>query len=256
MAKRKCKHAFMLAMLRDGSTHRAFVVDIGRLPEPDYMDPDVLSIKCGDCHEQMSIGETSDDYEIGAWLPPSTSFLIERAASQDGWAWDPSRPVAGQYEESLNASVDEQLAVAKDKMRPPQGCECHQEAGDSACPVHPPDPAELAYAKSIGAPYQIGAHDPGEDALRDPAVTEHNAAVLAERNCPTCDSPRPHLHPAMQFEGEVQMCTDRYHQTVTAENTQASIDRLLAEQTRHDVAASVVRHDAFAVDDNKTGGDS
>lgn len=32
----------------------------------------------------------------------------------------------------------------------------------------------------------------------------------AER-CPTCDSPRPHLHPAVQYEGEVQLCRDAWH---------------------------------------------
>lgn len=32
-----------------------------------------------------------------------------------------------------------------------------------------------------------------------------------QRNCPTCDSPQPHLHPAMQHGGEVQPCTDPWH---------------------------------------------
>lgn len=31
-------------------------------------------------------------------------------------------------------------------------------------------------------------------------------------NCPTCKSPAPHLHPAMQFEGEVQPCKDKWHE--------------------------------------------
>ena len=31
------------------------------------------------------------------------------------------------------------------------------------------------------------------------------------QRCPTCDSPKPHLHPAMQYEGEVQPCKDEWH---------------------------------------------
>jgi hypothetical protein len=31
------------------------------------------------------------------------------------------------------------------------------------------------------------------------------------RRCPTCDSPRPGLHPAVQEGGEVQPCPDDFH---------------------------------------------
>lgn len=30
-------------------------------------------------------------------------------------------------------------------------------------------------------------------------------------SCPTCGSPAPHLHPAVQFEGETEPCTDQFH---------------------------------------------
>lgn len=48
--------------------------------------------------------------------------------------------------------------------------------------------------------------------------------------CPTCNSPAPHLHPAVQCEGEVQPCNNDYHRQLTPENTRQRIienDRLL-----------------------------
>lgn len=36
--------------------------------------------------------------------------------------------------------------------------------------------------------------------------------------CPTCNSPAPHLHPAMQHEGEVEVCTDDFHLQNTPQN--------------------------------------
>lgn len=37
--------------------------------------------------------------------------------------------------------------------------------------------------------------------------------------CPRCKSTAPHLHPAVQHEGEVALCTDAYHLTPTPQNT-------------------------------------
>lgn len=45
------------------------------------------------------------------------------------------------------------------------------------------------------------------------------------KHCPRCDSPQPHLHPAIQFEGEVQPCAHPYHLTQTPQNTPEKIQR-------------------------------
>lgn len=44
-------------------------------------------------------------------------------------------------------------------------------------------------------------------------------AMTSCPTCPTCGSPAPHRHPAVQHEGEVQPCRDPFHLTVTPENT-------------------------------------
>jgi hypothetical protein len=39
------------------------------------------------------------------------------------------------------------------------------------------------------------------------------------KKCQTCDSPAPHLRPAVQHGGEVQVCRDRFHSKITPQNT-------------------------------------
>jgi hypothetical protein len=36
--------------------------------------------------------------------------------------------------------------------------------------------------------------------------------------CPTCKSPSPELHPAVQHEGEVETCVDEFHLRLTPMN--------------------------------------
>ena len=49
--------------------------------------------------------------------------------------------------------------------------------------------------------------------------------------CPRCDSPAPHLHPAVQFEGEVETCTHDFHLMLTPQNTPEYIKGVLAKRS-------------------------
>jgi ubiquitin-protein ligase len=44
-------------------------------------------------------------------------------------------------------------------------------------------------------------------------LTEHDFPM----KCPTCGSPDPRRHPAVQFEGEVQLCEDNWHKPTTSQ---------------------------------------
>jgi hypothetical protein len=46
-------------------------------------------------------------------------------------------------------------------------------------------------------------------------------------HCPRCDSPQPHLHPAVQAGGEVQPCPHEYHDTITPSQPNGRIFQLL-----------------------------
>jgi len=60
--------------------------------------------------------------------------------------------------------------------------------------------------------------------------------------CPTCESPKPNLHP-IQHEGEVQPCADAFHDRVTAENTPEKIAVLASfrHPTVSEVEAEILR---------------
>jgi hypothetical protein len=47
--------------------------------------------------------------------------------------------------------------------------------------------------------------------------------------CPRCDSPAPHLHPAVQCEGEVELCTHHFHLTPTNQNRPEWIENVRAK---------------------------
>jgi hypothetical protein len=55
---------------------------------------------------------------------------------------------------------------------------------------------------------------------------------MAQEKCPSCQSHAPHLHPAVQHEGEVTLCRDEFHLRVTPENTPERIASVNALRTK------------------------
>lgn len=52
--------------------------------------------------------------------------------------------------------------------------------------------------------------------------------------CPTCKSSAPHLHPAVQHEGEVHTCADEFHLRETPQNKPEYIALVQAERERRE----------------------
>lgn len=57
-----------------------------------------------------------------------------------------------------------------------------------------------------------------------------SGCYVGKRPCPRCGSPEPHLHPAVQIEGEVEICTDDFHLIRTNRTRQSYIDSVLAKR--------------------------
>lgn len=54
-----------------------------------------------------------------------------------------------------------------------------------------------------------------------------NYAPHPQHRCPTCNSRYPERHPAMAFEGEVEICVDDFHLIPTNTNRPEYIQRVL-----------------------------
>jgi hypothetical protein len=48
--------------------------------------------------------------------------------------------------------------------------------------------------------------------------------------CPRCNSTAPHMHPAVQHEGEVELCTHDFHLMPTRQNVPAYIAAVRSKQ--------------------------
>jgi hypothetical protein len=85
----------------------------------------------------------------------------------------------------------------------PRGAE-RDETGD---PVATPDDflVEARAAANAVAPY---VHVVDGQLAVGPG---HPIAPTPSGHCPTCDSPSPERHPAVQFGGEVEICSDPWH---------------------------------------------
>jgi hypothetical protein len=73
----------------------------------------------------------------------------------------------------------------------------------------------------VNDPMRHISHAVGEMCPRD-AGSDSTSDSAPPLRCPRCDSPAPHLHPAVQSEGEVQRCPHPYHSTPTNQNRVAA----------------------------------
>lgn len=67
---------------------------------------------------------------------------------------------------------------------------------------------------------------------------------MNETKCPRCDSPSPKLHPAIQYEGEVQLCNHPWHESVATDTSasaakEAPIEPTTAQLTEAQVALNI-----------------
>lgn len=61
--------------------------------------------------------------------------------------------------------------------------------------------------------------------------------------CPRCGSDHPHLHPAVQVGGEVELCTHDFHLTQTGQNTPSYVAAVLQKR---EAATLVAEYAAIA----------
>jgi hypothetical protein len=66
------------------------------------------------------------------------------------------------------------------------------------------------------------------------ASAEHDLDVAEGRRCPRCGSSQPHLHPAVQFEGEVEVCPHAFHEQETPQNRPEFIAAVRAKRDATD----------------------
>jgi hypothetical protein len=116
---------------------------------------------------------------LKAQLPPPTKVF------RDGWHW---LPRASWTLAELNGDTLEVVTYFEDTGRK----------------------LEIRHSSDGGGMYlHCGSRGEGWE---DIAAAIQAAMVWTDtEHCPTCDSPQPHLHPAVQFEGEVQPCKDPWH---------------------------------------------
>lgn len=64
-----------------------------------------------------------------------------------------------------------------------------------------------------------------------------NYAPHPHHRCQKCNSPDPHRHPAMAFEGEVELCTDDFHLIPTSQNRPGFIAAVMEKRAKTGDAA-------------------
>jgi hypothetical protein len=129
--------------------------------------------------------------------------------------WDRARSL-----ESENARLREALSDAAQSLDVASRWENNEDGAQSRDELRP----WLMSRASVARRAIVAPVAPVAD-VHVAVAPEAVAEVLAAEpdHCPACNSPAPHLHPAMQYEGEVELCRHPFHLRVTPENTSEKI---------------------------------
>jgi hypothetical protein len=130
--------------------------------------------------QKIDFGEAGDFSRLRTAVPPKPA-PDAMIAEIEGWKYETPK---GRMELAWNAALDVRIR-------------------DLAVRRSPPSP---------DAPYV----DPDFDKAGNRRYWERREKLDI---CPRCGSSAPHMHPAVQHEGEVELCTDKFHLRPTNQNT-------------------------------------
>lgn len=164
----RCKHERVIGWRTNAAARTVHRFECSSLRDAQLMAPSLITCKA--CDERLSLGPANDSVKP-APLPRREMANFRDA---DAWSWDISRPIAEQLAETARVDAAASFVATQLAIDQSSADEAEYEASraaESDCRDEEDEPT-----------WPLGAKDPNEDAMRDPAVTAHNAEAIAQRS--------------------------------------------------------------------------